>query len=70
MFKLNYDDKNLDWNNPSIFDYRYIWYLARMVQQRSVGIGLVPAAFNLERYINIVRNRYFSTYLEYSKIYT
>lgn len=70
MFKLNYDDKNLDWNNASIFDYRYIWYLARMVQQRSVGIGLVPAVFNLNRYINIDRNRYFSTYLEYSKIYT
>lgn len=42
MFKLKYDDKNLDWNNASIFDFRYIWYLARMIQERSIGIGLIP----------------------------
>jgi hypothetical protein len=46
MFRLKYDDKNLDWNNPSIFDFRYIWYLARMVQERSIGIGLIPGEIN------------------------
>ena len=46
MFRLKYDDKNLDWNNPSIFDFRYIWYLARMVQERSIGIGLIPGEVN------------------------
>lgn len=46
MFRLKYDDKNLDWSKANIFEFKYIWYLARMVQERSIGIGLIPGEIN------------------------
>ena len=43
MFKLNYDYKELDWSKANIFEFKYIWYLARMIQERYIGLGILPA---------------------------
>lgn len=65
MFRLKYDDKNLDWQKATIFDFRYIWYLARMIQERSIGIGLIPGVVYPSNQ-HIQRNsRYIFNYLEY-----
>ena len=42
MFKLNYDYKELDWSKANIFEFKYIWYLARMIQERYIGLGILP----------------------------
>lgn len=45
--KFNFDQKNLDWNNATCLDYRYIWYLARMIDERYLGIGIIPGNVSL-----------------------
>lgn len=40
--KLNLNTDTLDWTNPNIFDFRYIYHLAMMVYERYTKIGISP----------------------------
>lgn len=45
--KMNLDTSNLDWNNATIRDYRYIHHLVLMIHERWTKLGLASSGLSL-----------------------
>ena len=39
-FTADLNQSSLNWNNANVFEYKYIYYLARMVEERYIKIGI------------------------------
>lgn len=44
--RLDLDTSNLDWNNPTVLDFRYVYHLAKMCNERISYSGAVGNAAN------------------------